>query len=153
VWGLWGGRDCLPQIWLENFLSDKELGGKFMSRRTEVSQGDKLQAWNLIIYLTKKRMVRSDSNFISGKFGPLCLLWAASSKPLQMLPFDPLCLKSLSHFSLKQRMKDLFSVIELMSYQQAVWTEQNRCWYFTNFQFGVFMKIVQGRGRRNRRRI
>ena len=71
------------------------------------------------------------------------LLWAASSKPLQMLPFDPLCLKSLSHFSLKQRMKDLFSVIELMSYHQAVWTEQNRCWYFTTFQIGVFMKIVQ----------
>ena len=44
VWGLWGGRDCLPQIWLENFLCAKELGGKFMSRRTEVSQGDKLQA-------------------------------------------------------------------------------------------------------------
>ena len=42
------------------------------------------------------------------------LLWAASSKPLQMLPFDPLCLKSLSHFSLKQWMKDLFSVIELI---------------------------------------
>ena len=152
MWGLWGGRDCLPQIWLENFLSDKELGGKFMSRRTEVSQGDKLLAWNLILCLTKKDNGEVWFRFYFWQVWS-ALLWAASSKPLQMLPFDPLCLKSLSHFSLKQRMKDLFSVIELMSYHQAVWTEQNRCWYLTNFQIGVFMKIVQGRGRRNRRRI
>ena len=134
---------CAPKNLEENLWADGRKSAKGTNYKPKI---------RYFVSLTKKD---KDDVWFKFYFWQVwsALLWAASSKPLQMLPFDPLCLKSLSHFSLKQRMKDLFSVIELMSYHQAVWTEQNRCWYFTNFQIDVFMKIVQGRGRRNRRRI